>query len=166
MSKVTEFESAHGAIVRWTRDGQPFTDARYSRRHRWLFDGGVSIPASASPEHVGVPLSDPSSVDPEEAFVAALASCHMLVFLHRAALAGLVVDEYEDSPVGFVRPDEEGHLALTRVVLRPRVVVTSAPESSDDAVARLHEQAHHGCFLARSLRAELVVEPVVLRAGS
>jgi organic hydroperoxide reductase OsmC/OhrA len=153
------FMSDHHATVRWSRDGQPFLDARYSRTHAWSFDGGTSLRASASPAHVPVPLSDPSAVDPEEAFVAALASCHMLVFLHLAARRGLTVDTYDDAPIGYVTREDGGQLALTRVVLRPRVVLAGGASFPDGELARLHGEAHHGCFLARALRAELVVEP-------
>ncbi len=151
--------SDHHASVRWAREDQPFTDMRYSRAHTWSFDGGVTVRASSSPDHVPVPLSDNSAVDPEEAFVAALASCHMLVFLHLAAKRGISVDAYEDSPTGRVTHTADGHLALTRVALRP--CVTFSPGTTLDAsdLARLHDEAHHRCFLARALRAELVVEP-------
>ena len=151
--------SDHHATVTWTRGAQPFTDVRYSRAHSWSFDGGACVQASASPDHVPLPMSDASAVDPEEAFVAALASCHMLVFLHLAARRGLCVDAYEDAPTAHVTPDDDGQLALTRVVLRPRVLLSPETTLDVDALARLHADAHHGCFLARALRAELVVEP-------
>jgi organic hydroperoxide reductase OsmC/OhrA len=151
--------SDHHASVRWARGDQPFTDARYSRAHTWAFDGGATIHASSSPDHVPLPYSDPSAVDPEEAFVAALSSCHMLVFLYLAAKRGLSVDAYDDEPLGRVTRDTDGQLALTRVVLRPRVVASPGTTLTAEALAKLHDEAHHGCFLARALRAELVVEP-------
>jgi organic hydroperoxide reductase OsmC/OhrA len=151
--------SSHQASVRWARGDQPFTDLRYSRVHSWSFDGGVSLRASASPLHVPVPCADPSAVDPEEAFVAALSSCHMLVFLYLAGRRGLSVDAYEDDAEGHVTADHDGALALTRVVLRPRVAFSSGTTVPSAELTALHDEAHHGCFLARALRAELVVEP-------
>ncbi len=148
----------HSATIRWARGEQPFTDLRYRRAHTWVFDGGVTLAASSSPHHVPVPCSDPSAVDPEEAFVAALSSCHMLVFLYLAAKRGLTVDHYEDVASGYVTAEADGGLALTSVVLRPRVAFSGAAVPPAD-LAALHGEAHHGCFLARALRAELVVEP-------
>ena len=109
----------HTATVAWDRFDAAFTDNRYSRAHRWMFDGGATIPASSSPHVVPVPMSDPMGVDPEEAFVASLSSCHMLWFLSIAASRGFVVDHYEDNAVGTMARDEAGRLAMTRVVLRP-----------------------------------------------
>jgi organic hydroperoxide reductase OsmC/OhrA len=148
----------HHASVRWTRGAQPFTDARYSRAHVWSFDGGLTVPASASPAHVPLPLSDASAVDPEEAFVAALSSCHMLVFLHLAAKRGLRIDEYVDSPVGTVTL-AAGRLTLTRVVLRPVVHLGVGTTVTEAELARLHHDAHEECFLAGAVRAEMVILP-------
>ena len=111
----------HVAVVTWDRFDAAFTDNRYSRAHRWTFDGGATIPASSSPHVVPVPLSDPLGVDPEEAFVASLSSCHMLWFLSIAAGRGFVVDSYEDHAVGTMAPDASGRLAMTRVALRPSI---------------------------------------------
>ncbi len=153
--------SDHHATVRWTRGDQPFTDVRYSRAHAWTFDGGASVCASSSPAHVPVPLSDPAAVDPEEAFVAALASCHMLVFLHLTATRGLTVDEYEDTPSGQVTPvpGARGRLTLSRVVLSPRVRFAPGMAPGRAALLDLHHEAHEGCFLAGALAIPLVVEP-------
>src|SRR5436305_6059705 len=106
------------AVVEWSRCGEKFTDNRYSRGHRWLFDGGVEVPASSSPHAVPVPLSVAAAVDPEEAFVASLSSCHMLWFLSIAAKRGFVVDSYRDEAVGVMAKDAAGKLAMTRVTLR------------------------------------------------
>jgi organic hydroperoxide reductase OsmC/OhrA len=136
----------HTASIRWTRGSAPFTDLRYSRGHTWMFDGGVQVPASSSPSSVPLPMSVEAAVDPEEAFVAALASCHMLWFLAIAAKAGFVIDRYEDEALGTLARNERGHLAMTEVVLRPRVVFEGkAP--TDDEVRDLHEHAHDECFL-------------------
>ena len=147
------------ATVRWRRSGAVFTDNRYSRAHEWRFDGGAVVTASSSPHVVRVPLSDPAAVDPEEAFVASLASCHMLWFLSLAAQAGFVVEEYEDAAVGVLAKNEEGKLAITVVTLRPKVIFAgTAP--TDAELARLHERAHEECFIARSVKTELRVEPI------
>src|SRR5918995_220031 len=112
--------SVHQASVIWERaEGAKFVDNRYSRAHRWEFDGGAVVPASASPAVVPVPLSDPAGVDPEEAFVASLSSCHMLYFLFFAAKGGFTIDSYRDEAVGHVEKNAEGRSAVTRVALRP-----------------------------------------------
>lgn len=147
----------HTASIRWARGAAPFTDQRYSRGHVWLFDGGVQVPASSSPHSVPVPMSVEAAVDPEEAFVASLASCHMLWFLAIAAKAGFVVDRYEDSAVGTLARDTDGHLSMTEIVLRPKVSFEgNAP--SEDALHELHEHAHDECFLARSVKTIVRVE--------
>src|SRR5262249_36743861 len=112
----------HTATVSWSRGDARFVDNRYARAHEWRFDGGAHVPASSSPHAVKVPLSDPAGVDPEEAFVASLASCHMLWFLSIAATRGFVVDSYEDQAVGHMGRNDEGRMAMLRVVLRPRIV--------------------------------------------
>lgn len=150
--------SRHTARITWTRnkDRESFVGGDYSRAHSWWFDGGLTVPASASPHIVPVPRSDPAAVDPEEAFVAALSSCHMLWFLSLAAERGFVVDAYEDDAEGTLgrmadgggRGDGNvgGGLAITRVVLRPRVTFGGDVRPTDDEVARLHEGAHRACF--------------------
>lgn len=149
----------HLATVHWQRDGQPFSDRRYRRHHRWLFDGGTVVPASSSPTVVPLPLSDAAAVDPEEAFVAALSSCHLLWFLDLACQAGWVVDDYEDQAEGMLGRDADGHLAITVVTLRPRVRFAGARRPDAAEVQRLHEAAHEACFIARSVRSELRCEP-------
>lgn len=146
------------ARVRWSRNGEKFTDQRYGRRHEWSFDGGVTVPASASPHVVPLPLSSAAAVDPEEALVAAASSCHMLWFLSLAARRGLVVEEYADEAHGVMGADGDGRLAFTRITLRPaiRFAAGSAPSPAD--LAMLHHAAHEECYIARSLRCEIVVE--------
>ncbi len=148
----------HHATVQWTRGDAAFTDGRYSRAHRWTFDGGATIQASASPHIVRVPLSDPAAVDPEEAFVASLSSCHMLWFLSIAARHGFVVDRYDDSATGTMDVDADGRLAITRVVLRPAVTWAGAAPAAD-TLADLHRDAHHQCFIANSVKTEMTIEP-------
>lgn len=148
----------HTATVVWARFGAAFVDNRYSRAHRWTFDGGATIPASSSPHVVPVPLSDPVGVDPEEAFVASISSCHMLWFLSIAAARGFVVDRYADHAVGTMAKDADGRLAMTRVVLRPDVVFSGASMPTDDDIRAMHDDAHHACFIANSVRTEIAIE--------
>ena len=142
------------ATVSWRRNGALFTDNRYGRAHEWRFDGGAVVPASSSPHVVRVPMSDPAAVDPEEAFVASLSSCHMLWFLSFAAAAGLTVDEYEDRAVGVLSKNAEGKVAMTQVTLNP-IVVFAGQRPSPEQFDRLHERAHEECFIARSVKTEL-----------
>jgi organic hydroperoxide reductase OsmC/OhrA len=150
--------ASYGATVRWERaEGEPFTDARYHRGHLWSFDGGATVPASSSP-HVVPRYSDPAGVDPEEALVAALSSCHMLTFLHLAAQAGHVVDAYEDAAEGRMARDAGGRMWVSHVTLRPRVTWGGAVPDAE-ARAALHHAAHEGCFIANSVRTEVTCEP-------
>jgi organic hydroperoxide reductase OsmC/OhrA len=145
------------AQVRWRRDGQPFTDNRYSRAHAWSFDGGASVPASSSPLSVPLPMSDAAAVDPEEALVAAASSCHMLFFLSLAAQRGFVVDSYADHAVGTLAARADGRKAMTRIVLRPAIAFAGAPPL-DAELAQLHHLAHERCYIANSLTTEIVIE--------
>jgi len=150
--------SRHGATVSWTRGHAAFVDARYSRVHQWSFDGGARVSASASPDVVPVPFSDPAGVDPEEAFVAALSSCHMLWWLHLAAKRGLVVNRYEDRAEG-VMGEKDGRVRMLRVVLRPRVELAAGDAAARALADELHHAAHEACFLANSVSCEIVCEP-------
>ncbi len=145
------------ATIRWQRDQQAFVDNRYSRAHEWLFDGGARVAASSSPLSVPLPMSVAANVDPEEALVAATSSCHMLFFLWLAASAGHVVDSYVDPAFGVMEKNDEGRMAITRIVLRPEIVFAGAAPSPDE-LARLHDDAHHQCYIANSLKAEVVVQ--------
>jgi organic hydroperoxide reductase OsmC/OhrA len=150
----------HTATVVWERAGDAtFTDNRYSRAHRWRFDGGADVPASSSPAVVPAPLSDPAGVDPEEAFVASLSSCHMLWFLFFAAKGGLVIDSYRDEAVGHMEKTPEGHQWMSSVVLRPRIAFSgSQPDAA--RLAAMHDRAHHACFIANSVKTVVTVEAV------
>jgi organic hydroperoxide reductase OsmC/OhrA len=144
------------AIVEW-RSGGGFREGQYSRAHRLIFDGGAVVPGSASPHVVAPPMSDPAGVDPEEALVASASACHMLWFLHLARDSGLDVAAYRDEARGTMARDERGRMAMTRIVLRPEIEF--AGEAPDpEALARLHNEAHEQCFIANSLRTEIVVE--------
>lgn len=153
----------HIATVEWQRGGAAFTDRRYPRAHRWRFDGGAEVAASSSPHVVPVPYSDPAAVDPEEAFVAALASCHMLWFLSIAAELGYTVERYVDPAEGTMARDAEGRMAITRVTLRPRTAFAGERRPDAAALRALHEAAHHACFLAASVKTELRCEPELER---
>jgi organic hydroperoxide reductase OsmC/OhrA len=146
------------ATLAWQRGDQAFTDLRYSRAHRWRFDGGVDVPASSSPLSVPVPLSDPAAVDPEEALVAAAASCHMLFFLSLAAARGYVVDRYEDRAVGLLDTGPDGRPAITRIVLDPTIAFGGERQPDRAALAELHHEAHARCYIANSLKGDVVVE--------
>ena len=146
------------ATLAWQRGDQAFTDLRYSRAHRWRFDGGLDVPASSSPLSVPVPLSDPAAVDPEEALVAAAASCHMLFFLSLAAARGYVVDRYEDRAVGLLDTGPDGRAAITRIVLDPGIAFGGERQPDRAALAELHHEAHARCYIANSLKGDVVVE--------
>jgi organic hydroperoxide reductase OsmC/OhrA len=146
------------AQVQWHRSGQPFTDGRYSRAHEWRFDGGLTVPASSSPLSVPLPMSQAANVDPEEALVAAASSCHMLFFLSLAAQRGLVVDSYLDDALATLASGADGKKALTRIALRPVIVFGGARQPSEAELAELHHEAHERCYIANSLKTEIVVE--------
>ena len=149
--------SEYNTVVEWNRDGAVFTDNRYSRGHRWLFDGGVEVPASSSPSVVPLPLSVPAAVDPEEAFVASLSSCHMLVFLSIAAKRGFVVDSYRDEAVGLLAKNSSGKLAMTRVTLRPQIEFSSDKRPTAEELAAMHHESHEQCFIASSVKTDVQV---------
>jgi organic hydroperoxide reductase OsmC/OhrA len=150
--------AVHTASVVWDRAaGAAFIDNRYSRAHRWEFDGGAIVAASSSPAVVPVPLSDAAGVDPEEAFVASLSSCHMLWFLFFAAKAGFVVDSYRDAAAGHMEKTTDGSQWMARVVLRPEVrFAGAAPDAATSAA--MHDKAHHACFIANSVKTTVTVE--------
>jgi organic hydroperoxide reductase OsmC/OhrA len=151
--------SIHTANVRWERGTQDFLDNRYSRLHRWSFDGGAEVPGSSSPHAVRAPLSDPAAVDPEEAFVASLASCHMLWFLSLAAKRGFRVDSYVDDAEGTMAKNERGKLAITLVTLRPAVEFSGEKLPTRADLEGLHHEAHEECFIANSVRSEVRCQP-------
>lgn len=144
------------ATIRWRHDGGDFARGKYSRAHTWSFDGGVEVPASASPHVVPLPMSDASAVDPEEAFVAAIASCHMLTFLWLVGKAGFAIADYQDDAVGTMTKNELGRSWVSKVVLTPRISWIGAPPSVAQ-LAQLHHDAHEQCFIASSVKTEIVV---------
>jgi organic hydroperoxide reductase OsmC/OhrA len=151
----------HKATVRFTLpgDGDAFLKGRYSREHTWTFDGGVTVPASPAPSVVPGPYSNPAAVDPEEAYVASIASCHMLTFLYVAMREGFVVERYEDDAVGVMRKNERGAIWVAAVTLHPRIVYGGEKRPTAADVDRLHHLAHEQCFIANSVKTEITVAP-------
>jgi organic hydroperoxide reductase OsmC/OhrA len=146
--------SEHRATIDWRRSSADFTYMTYNRAHDWQFTG-ATVPASAAKEYRG----DENRVNPEEALVAALSSCHMLVFLAVAAKRKLSLDSYHDDAAGVLEKNAEGRLAITRVTLRPKVVWSPGVTVPADVLATLHHEAHAGCFIANSVKTEVTVEP-------
>lgn len=151
--------SEHRASLHWQLTEGEFARGKFSRAHTWSFDGGVTVPASATPAVVREPYSDPHAVDPEEAFVASLSSCHMLTFLHVASKAGFVVTRYEDDAVGVLAKNTQGAHWMSEVTLRPRVTYAEGAAPSPAQEADLHRRAHEGCFIANSVKSEVRIEP-------
>jgi len=146
------------ATVSWSRSAQKFTDNRYSRGHVWRFDGGLEVPASSSPSIVPLPMSVEANVDPEEALVASASSCHMLFFLAIAAKRGFVIDSYVDQASGVMGKNAEGKEAMTRITLRPHIAFGGDRQPTAEDIERMHHASHEQCFIANSLKTEIVVE--------
>jgi organic hydroperoxide reductase OsmC/OhrA len=147
----------HKATIGWRSDGGDFVHGKYSREHTWSFDGGAAVPASSSPSVVRPPYSNPAAVDPEEAFVAALSSCHMLTFLYLAAQRGFDVLSYDDDALGETTKNERGVPWVSAVVLSPRVQYRGDRTPTPTETRELHEQAHLGCFIANSVKTNVSV---------
>jgi len=151
--------SEHKATIRWAQSGGDFLKGRFSREHTWTFDGGLTVAASASPAAVPKPYANPANVDPEEAYVASIASCHMLTFLFLAYKAGFEVASYEDEAVGTLTKDERGMPWVSTVVLHPRVVYGGERRPTRDQEEALHHGAHEQCFIANSVKTAIRVQP-------
>jgi organic hydroperoxide reductase OsmC/OhrA len=151
--------SHHKAIISWTRTSPDFLKGKYSREHTWTFDGGATIPASPSPSVVPAPWSNPALVDPEEAFVASISSCHMLTFLYLASRQGFQVDSYRDEATGVMTKNDRGVPWVSAVTLQPHISYSGdkLPTPADEA--QLHHLAHQECFIANSIKTEVTVEP-------
>ncbi len=149
----------HRATITWQgpASAADFVKGKFSREHAWSFDGGVTVPASSSPSVVPTPWSNPAHVDPEEAFVASIASCHMLSFLYVAAKGGLTVTSYRDEAVGVMTKNERGVPWVSKVTLAPAIVFARDPQPSAEQLAELHHAAHDACFIASSVKTEIVV---------
>jgi organic hydroperoxide reductase OsmC/OhrA len=147
------------ARVTWSRqNAEKFTDNRYSRAHEWSFDGGITVRASSSPSVVPLPLSAADAVDPEEALVASVSSCHMLYFLFFAAKKGFVIDRYDDEAFGVLAKNEAGKMFMSKITLRPKIAFSGDTTPSSDELSALHHSAHEECFIATSLKSEITVE--------
>ena len=152
--------SEYKVTVSWKRNGADFLKGKYSREHTWSFDGGVTLAASSSPSVVPAPWSNPKAVDPEEAFVAAVSSCHMLTFVWLASRQGFQLDGYDDDAVGVMTKNEKGVPWVSLVTLRPRLVWSGAKTPTAQDVEHLHHEAHEQCFIAASIKTEVKVEAV------
>ena len=151
--------SDYTATVKWQRGEQePFNDNQYSRGHTWEFDGGVVVPASSSPHVVPLPFSVAENVDPEEAYIAAISSCHMLTFLGIAAKQRYVIDQYIDHAVGYMEEDSQGRSSVTQVILRPSIVFVGDKQPTFEQLQKLHNLAHQHCFIANSVKTEITTE--------
>ncbi|MGO2318161.1 MAG: OsmC family protein [Vibrio toranzoniae] len=151
--------SEYGAVIRWQKaEDEAFSDNQYSRGHTWEFDGGVTVPASSSPHVVPLPLSVAENVDPEEAYIAALSSCHMLTFLGIAAKQKYVIGSYVDDAAGVLEEYESGRLSVTKVTLRPEIVFLGTKQPTAKQIEKLHHLAHKNCFIANSVKTDIVVE--------
>ncbi len=149
--------SEHKATVSWHGKGEDFLRGRYSREHTWSFDGGIVVPASPAPSVVRPPFSNPAAVDPEEAFVASISSCHMLTFLFLASKQGIEITAYDDDAVGHMTKNERGVLWVSTVVLSPRIQYGGELIPTEEQVHRLHEQAHLECFIANSIKTTVTI---------
>jgi len=149
--------SEHKAVVSWKRIGPDFLKGKYSREHTWTFDGGVIVPASSSPSAVPVPYSNPAHVDPEEAFVASVSSCHMLTFLFLASRQGFQIDSYDDDAVGVMVKSDKGSMWVSQVTLAPKIVYDGDTRPSPAQEEQLHHAAHEQCFIANSIKTEVTV---------
>ncbi len=154
--------SEYFAKINWVRDNQEsYIDNQYSRGHEWRFDGGAVVPASSSPHVVPLPCSVEANVDPEEAFVASLSSCHMLFFLSIAAKRKYVIDSYTDNAVGTMEKDGDGKVSMTKVILKPQAKFSGDKQPTMAQLEKMHHQAHEQCFIANSVKTEVVTEIVV-----
>jgi organic hydroperoxide reductase OsmC/OhrA len=153
--------ATYTAEVLWLREDQDFLSNQYSRRHRLRFDGGAEVLGSSSPHVVPLPLSDAAGVDPEEAFVASLSSCHMLWFLSIAARRRFCVDRYRDAAVGVMGKNAEGKLAMLTVTLKPAITFSGERAPTREQIALMHHEAHDACFIANSVKTEVRCEPVL-----
>ncbi len=147
--------ASYQATVQWSRDGADFLSNKYSREHQWIFDGGVTIKGSSSPHVVPEPYSNPAAVDPEEALIIALASCHMLSFLHIAQKRGFVVDEYRDEAIGKMTKNEHGNYWISEVTLNPKILFYGQKTPDQPEITAMHHEAHEVCFIANSVKTDV-----------
>ncbi len=150
--------SEYKATIKWQRTSPDFLKGKYSREHTWTFDGGVTVPASAAPSVVPAPWSNPAGVDPEEAFVAAISSCHMLTFVWLASKRGFQIDSYEDEAVGTMAKNEKGVPWVSLVTLNPKIVFSGDKIPGPADLEQLHHLAHEQCYIANSVKTEVIVQ--------
>lgn len=146
------------AKVTWNRNGAQFFGQKFNRGHEWTFDGGIKVPASASPQVVRAPLSVAEAVDPEEALVASASSCHMLTFLSLASRQNFVVDSYVDEAFGVMEKNEKGKYTITHITLRPKIQFSGEKLPTVAELSALHHAAHEECYIANSIKSEVTVE--------
>ena len=150
--------SEHKAVIRWQlSNGDDFIRGKYSRAHTWTFDGGVTVPASPSPSVVPAPWSNAAHVDPEEAFVAAVSSCHMLTFLFLASKQGFQVESYQDEAVGAMTRNDKGVPWISSIVINPKIVYSGQKLPTPEEEEGLHHHAHEQCFIANSIKTQVMV---------
>ena len=148
------------ATIHWQKEvNESFTNNKYSRFHQWKFDG-ITVPASASPHIVPLPLSNEKAIDPEEAFVAALSSCHMLFFLSLASAEGFTIERYEDAAEGFLGKNEKNKMVITEVILHPKIIFSGSPIPNGKKIMELHEAAHERCYIANSVFTKINIIPL------
>jgi len=149
--------SEHKASISWKRNGPDFVKGKYSREHTWSFDGGVTVPASPSPSVVPAPWSNAANVDPEEAFVASISSCHMLTYLWLASKQGFEIESYEDTAVGAMTKNERGVPWVSSVTLNPKIIYGGSKKPSEEEIEHLHHDAHAQCFISNSVKTNVLV---------
>ncbi|MEO8573663.1 MAG: OsmC family protein [Pyrinomonadaceae bacterium] len=150
--------STYTAKITWKNDSpETFTKNRYTRGHTWSFDGGIEVAASSSPNAVRVPFSVEAAVDPEEALVASASSCHMLTFLWVAATKRFQIDSYEDNAVGEMTKNDEGKEWMSKITLDPQIQWSGDKMPTSDEIAEMHHAAHEGCYIANSIKSEIVI---------
>jgi len=149
--------SQHKAKIEWKGWTPEFGLGKYSRVHTWSFDGGLTVPASAAPGVVPAPFVDPAGIDPEEAFVASISSCHMLTYLHVARRAGFQIESYVDEAVGDMAKNDKGIPWVATVTLNPQIVYVGDKRPSHEEEAQLHHKAHDGCYVSQSVKSDVKV---------
>ena len=154
--------SEYFAKISWSKArDESYIDNKYSRGHEWVFDGGLTVQASSSPQIVPLPYSVEENIDPEEAFIASLSSCHMLFFLSVAAKRRYMVDSYVDNAKGIMEKGEDGKVAMTKVTLRPHVQFSGEKRPTIEQLEKMHHQSHAQCFIANSVKTEIMTEVIV-----
>jgi organic hydroperoxide reductase OsmC/OhrA len=147
----------YSAEITWEDEDDSFSTGKYSRAHRWTFDGGITVPASSSPQVVRLPYSREDAVDPEEAFVAAVSSCHMLTLLFIIHQKGFVVKRYRDQAAGFMEKGADGREWISRIELNPQILFEGRAPSAAE-LKELHEKAHHECYISNSIKTSVEVK--------